>query len=245
MKRPPFRLLLPLSLLLMVALEASAAQGKVPTSARARQAEARVKPRLEVELAKANLAWGAPIFLRIFKESDELELWLQGADKQYQCFRTYEICAWSGKLGPKLKEGDRQAPEGIYHVTARQLNPTSSYHLSFNLGYPNAYDRHHQRTGSYLMVHGSCVSAGCFAMTDPGIEEIYTLAAAALSHGQESFPVHCFPFRMTNENLLRHRKSEWLNFWLNLREAYDAFETSHLPPKVVTHSGQYQIANQN
>lgn len=176
--------------------------------------------------------------MRIFKESEELEVWVQ-AGEVFKHFKTYEICNFSGHLGPKLKTGDHQSPEGFYTVAARQLNPHSRFHLSFNLGYPNAYDRAHQRTGDALMVHGNCVSIGCYAMTDNYIEEIYTLADAALRNGQSSFQVHAFPFRLTDTTLARHKTSQWFSFWQNLREGYDYFEKHKTPPKVTVNKKRY------
>ena len=147
----------------------------------------------------------------------------------------------SGELGPKLKEGDGQAPEGFYFVPPSHMNPKSRFHLSFNLGYPNAYDRANGRTGSALMVHGGQASVGCFAMTDPKVEEIYALAEAALRNGQRFFRVHSFPFRMTDGNLARHPASRWQPFWLNLKEGYDFFEDSGLPPDVVVGNMRYSF----
>lgn len=195
----------------------------------------RVAPRLSRDLAAKGLSLGNPAFIRIFKEENELELWLQPRPgSRYQLYAKWNVAARSGKLGPKLKEGDRQAPEGFYSVGRSQLNPNSDYHLSFNIGYPNEYDRSLNRTGSFIMVHGSNVSIGCFAMTDPVIEEVYLIVEAALNQGQEAVPVHVFPFRMTEERMTKTRedKSEWLDFWMNLREGYDAFEKDKHPPAV-------------
>jgi murein L,D-transpeptidase YafK len=194
----------------------------------------RVTPRppqsLNNILRERGLRRGQPVFIRIFKESSELELFMRG-EQGWTLAKTYPICRWSGALGPKLKEGDGQAPEGFYMVSRRALNPNSSYHLSFNLGFPNAFDRAHGRTGSFLMVHGDCVSIGCYAMTDAGIEEIYGLVDAALRGGQSELPVHVFPFRMTGENLLRHRASPHAAFWANLKEGHDWFEATRRPPE--------------
>ncbi|SVD61889.1 uncharacterized protein METZ01_LOCUS414743, partial [marine metagenome] len=163
---------------------------------RPEEAAKRVRPSMETALHAKGLRWGAPVFIRIFKEEKKLELWVDDG-KVFKHFKTWPICKYSGTLGPKLKEGDRQAPEGFYFVPRSRMNPRSRFHLSFNLGYPNAYDRAHKRTGSALMVHGNCVSIGCYAMTDAGIEEIYSLCDAALTNGQRFFRVHAFPFRMT------------------------------------------------
>jgi murein L,D-transpeptidase YafK len=182
-------------------------------------------------MSERGLRRGQPVFVRIFKESSELELHMRG-DAGWVLVKTYAICRWSGALGPKLREGDGQAPEGFYMVTRRALNPNSSYHLSFNLGFPNAFDRAHGRTGSFLMVHGHCVSIGCYAMTNAGIEEIYGLVDAALRSGQGELPVHVFPFRMTVENLMRNRASPHAAFWANLKEGHDWFEATRRPPQV-------------
>lgn len=195
-------------------------------------------PELKNRLKKQELELGAPIFIRIFKESEELEIWIEKSE-QFVLFRSYPICKYSGELGPKLKEGDRQSPEGFYFVTPIQMKEDSTYHLAFNLGYPNAFDRSHHRTGSYLMVHGNCVSIGCFAMTDKGIEEIYLLADAALKHGQPFFRVHIFPFRMTEKNMIRHKNSKWTAFWENLKEGYDHFEHYKKPPNVEVQNKRY------
>ncbi len=195
----------------------------------------------ESSLAERNLRKGQPVFIRIFKQSSELELWLANGGDWF-LFRTFPICAWSGDLGPKLKEGDRQAPEGFYRVTRQSLNPNSRFHLSFNLGFPNAYDRAHGRTGSFLMVHGSCLSVGCYAMTDPGIEVIYRLVEAALDAGQDQVPVHVFPFRMTDQALTAAAGHSWLPFWQELKPAYDFFESSGQVPSVEIAGKRYVVA---
>ncbi|MGQ4807674.1 hypothetical protein NKDENANG_01029 [Candidatus Entotheonellaceae bacterium PAL068K] len=215
-----------------------AGASQVPVSSRSRKAITRVRPLLNVALQAKGLQYGSPIYIRIFKESSELEVWMR-KDKQFRLFKTYAICTFSGELGPKLRKGDLQSPEGFYFVSPRRMNPYSRFHLSFNLGYPNAYDDWHQRTGSALMVHGSCVSIGCYAMTDAGIEEIFALAEAALRTGQPFFRVHVFPFRMTADNLRRHANSKWKAFWDNLKEGYDFFERDKRPPNVKVKAGRY------
>ena len=196
--------------------------------------------RIDGSLASKNLSFGNAIYIRIFKAEAELEVWLQHGER-YELFKTYPICAESGTLGPKEREGDAQSPEGFYSVTASKLNPMSNYHLAFDIGYPNTYDRSLGRTGSFIMVHGNCVSIGCFAMTDPAIEEIYLLAEAALAKGQRSFAVHVFPFRMTAENTRQHAGSKWAPFWTELKAGYDAFEAKHVPPDVDVRAGHYVI----
>jgi murein L,D-transpeptidase YafK len=220
-------------------LIASTLFAQVPSSKRSREAIARVRPQLQRELETKKLVYGSAIFIRIVKESNELELWIKKGDA-FERFKTYEICTYgSGVLGPKLKRGDGQAPEGFYSVPPSSLNPLSSFHLSFNLGYPNEYDRAHKRTGSALLVHGKCVSIGCYAMTDPLIEEIYALADAALRNGQHFFKVQVFPFRMTDDNMKKHSGSEWIEFWTNLKEGYDYFEKKYIPPRVTVRNRRY------
>lgn len=195
----------------------------------------------QVLLAKQGMRAESPLFVRIFKEESQLEIWKQKDDGRFYHFKTYPICAWSGALGPKVTVGDKQAPEGFYTISPGQLNPNSQFHLSFNLGYPNAYDKANGHTGDSLMVHGDCRSAGCFAMTDALIEEIYVLARESFQGGQSQFQVHAFPFRMTAENMNSHRDSKWIGFWRTLKEGYDAFEISRVPPKVAVCSRQYLV----
>lgn len=186
---------------------------------------------------------GAPILVRIFKLESQLEVWL-GKEQRYALFRIYPICMYSGQLGPKLREGDRQSPEGFYQVTIEDLDPASRFHLGFDIGYPNGYDLAHGRTGHGLMVHGDCVSRGCFAMTDPLIEEIYVLASVALANGQHAFQVQVFPFRMHEHRLRRYRETRWYPFWRNLQEGYNYFERHRLPPVVTVERRHYLFGNQ-
>lgn len=219
-----------------------------PPAERAAVALQQSHARLQEILQAKEVDFGAPVFLRAFKREAEMELWLQRragtADAEWVLLKRYPVCAWSGSLGPKLAEGDGQTPEGIYQVTAGQLNPGSRFHLSFNLGYPNAFDRAHGRTGSWLMVHGSCVSIGCYAMTDEGIEEIYSLVASALQAGQARVPVHLFPFRLEAPALAIERDSPWHDFWASqLAPIYRAFEESQVPPAVCVRDGRYQLCD--
>jgi murein L,D-transpeptidase YafK len=170
------------------------------------------------------------VVIRIFKESSELELWKRTASGGYKLFQTYEICAWSGELGPKVKEGDRQSPEGFYTITPGLMNKHSSYYLSFDTGYPNKFDRVHGRTGSNLMVHGDCSSRGCYSMTDESIAEIYSVIRESFKGGNASAQLQIFPFRMTASNLAKHADSQHMAFWQNIKEGYDRFEISKTPP---------------
>ncbi len=196
------------------------------------KAERPIPPRLLQKMKKLGMKPSSPILMRIYKTENKLEVWKQRNTGRFALLESYEICKWSGKLGPKFKEGDRQAPEGFYKVAVHQLNPKSDYHLSFNLGYPNTFDRAHGRTGSHLMVHGACSSAGCYSMNDEQVEEIYSLAREALKGGQKYFQVQAFPFRMTAKNLAKQVTSEHFEFWKSLKEGSDHFEITNHPPKV-------------
>lgn len=196
---------------------------------------------IEESLAQAQVKKGSPVFIRIIKNEKLLELYMSVGDNQFELVKSYPVCAMSGSLGPKTKQGDHQAPEGFYVVSSNGLNPNSRFHLSFNLGYPNAYDRANGYTGDYLMVHGNCVSAGCFAMTDAGIEEIYSIVKAALDEGQPFFRVHIFPFRMTDANMTKAKGHHWESFWQMLKPAYDFFELNKRPPEVNVKNGRYVI----
>jgi murein L,D-transpeptidase YafK len=200
-----------------------------------------VRRTLPQRLAAAGAAQGQPVFIRIFKEDAKLELWMK-AGGRWGLFQSYDICRFSGKLGPKLATGDRQAPEGFYRVGLGQLNPASRHHLSFNLGFPNAYDRAQGRTGSYLMVHGGCSSIGCYAVTDAGVDDIYRLVEAALRGGQGAVEVHIFPFRMTAANMARHGGSRWAGFWRDLKTGYDHFEAKRQVPEISVAKGRYRLA---
>ena len=197
--------------------------------------------KFDERLQAKGLQLGAPIFIRIFKLESELELWIE-KDGRFQHFATYPICLWSGRLGPKFREGDRQSPEGFYSVTKEQLNPNSRWHRSFNLGFPNEFDRAHGRTGTFLMVHGGCLSIGCYAMTDAVVDEIWRLVTAALDKGQGAFQVHSFPFRLTERNLEMRRGYPWAAFWTDLKKGYDAFERTKVPPTVSVCDGRYVVA---
>lgn len=200
--------------------------------------------RIEQMLESKSMEFGAPMFIRIFKRSSELEVWIKKGGGRFELFKTYIICRYSGDLGPKLRQGDKQAPEGFYAVRYDRMNPWSKNHLSFNLGYPNAYDRAHDRSGSALMVHGGCRSIGCYAVTDYYMDEIYTLADAALAKGQTEIPVHVFPFRLTSTNLALYRSSPWYEFWVNLKQGYDLFEKYRLPPMVEVIDQRYVFRHQ-
>ena len=180
-----------------------------------------------------------PILIRAFKKEAELEIWKMRADGEYVHFKTYPMCRWSGQLGPKRREGDRQVPEGFYTITQGQLNPNSAYYLSFNVGYPNAFDKAHGYTGGAIMVHGDCSSAGCFSMTDEQIAEIYSITREAFGGGQRAIQMQSLPFRMNAENLAKHRFDPNIRFWRQLKEGVDQFEVTKRETKVAICDKRY------
>ena len=190
-------------------------------------------------MSEKGMSKDQPIIIRSFKKESELEVWKRRANGQYALLKTYPMCRWSGQLGPKVREGDRMAPEGFYAISPAQMNPNSSYYVSFNMGYPNAYDRAHGRTGAHLMVHGACSSAGCYSMTDDQIGEIYALVREAQNGGRKAVQMQAFPFRMTPENLAKHRLDPNIAFWKNLKEGSDYFEVAKDEPQVSVVGGRY------
>jgi murein L,D-transpeptidase YafK len=221
-----------LALTAIAATMALAACDRGPTPGASERHLQPVSEQMLAELEGKRMSKGSPILLRVFKEESELEVWKQDDSGRFALLRTYPICRWSGGLGPKIKEGDRQAPEGFYPLGPGQMNPNSSNYLAINTGFPNAYDRANGRTGAFLMIHGDCASVGCYAMTDEQIAEIYALAREAFFAGQKSVQLQAFPFRMTPLNMARHRDSPHMAFWRMLKQGYDRFEVTHLEPKV-------------
>ncbi len=195
---------------------------------------------LKESLENIDAKVGDDIFIRIFKKEKELELWVKSDDKFKLC-KIYPICAYSGELGPKLKQGDKQSPEGFYTVTKKQLKPNSRYHLALNIGFPNQFDKHNGRTGTYLMIHGKCSSTGCYAMGNNQIEEIYKMANASLLTNNDSFDVHIFPFKMTVQNISIYKNSQWHKFWVNLKLGYDIFDRYGVVPIVKSPEDYYRF----
>jgi murein L,D-transpeptidase YafK len=191
-----------------------------------------VPPNLLAEMVSKNMDLQSPILVRLFKQEAELEVWKQDRAGRFAILKTYPICRWSGDLGPKVREGDRQAPEGFYSISPAQMNPQSAYYLSFNTGFPNAYDRALGRSGSPLMVHGDCSSRGCYAMTDEQIAEIYALGRESFFGGQRAFQFQAYPFKMTPVNMAKHRNNPNMPFWKMIKEGYDDFEVTRQEPKV-------------
>src|SRR5947209_13833715 len=193
-------------------------------------------------MAAKNTSPSAPVLIRTYKKEAELEVWKLAKDGRYVHIKTFPICRWSGQLGPKQTQGDRQAPEGFYPIARRQMNPNSHYYLSFDTGFPNAYDKAHGASGAYLMVHGTCSSAGCYAMTDKQIGEIYAIAREAFAGGQQAFQFQAFPFRMSAQNMAKYRAEKNIDFWRQLKEGSDRFEATGEEPVVSIVAGRYTFA---
>jgi len=190
-------------------------------------------------MAARDTTAAAPILIRAYKKEAELEIWKRARNGRFVFLKTFPICRWSGQLGPKMKQGDRQTPEGFYSVSPNQMNPNSAYYLSFDTGYPNAYDKARGATGSYVMVHGTCSSAGCYAMTDRGVGEIYALAREALKGGQPAFQFQAYPFHMTAQNMAIYRSDPNIAFWRQLKEGSDRFEATGEEPIVTVSARRY------
>ncbi len=222
-----FRRILALVAVVALGVALAGCGGLKPGNARANQP---LKTATVEKLKALGSSPGEAMLIRIFKESSELEVWKRTASGAFKHFKTYEICAWSGELGPKVREGDRQAPEGFYTITPALMNPNSNYYLAFNTGFPNKFDRAWGRTGSNLMIHGDCSSRGCYSMTDESIAEIYALVRESFAGGNSSVQLQIFPFRMTPQNMARHASSPHFAFWENIKEGYDRFELAKRPP---------------
>ena len=213
---------------------------------RYRAAEPRAEPALRAAFTAADAPYPPKaILLRALKRERTLELWAAREDGAYVRVKAYPVCAASGDLGPKSRQGDEQVPEGFYSVD--RFNPSSNFHLSLGIDYPNAADRKRsaaRNLGGDIFIHGSCVSIGCLSIRDGPIEEVYVAAVAARNRGQRSIPVHVFPARLDVEGLERVL-SETTDparraFWTNLSVCYQWFERTKVPPNVhVSPEGEY------
>jgi hypothetical protein len=216
--------------------------GKVPTTPRTSIITKDVGKRLQGDLAALALQLGDPVYLRVFKEESELELWMKTQhEPHYVLFKVFRLTHCAGEPGPKLREGDGQAPEGFYFASSGSMLPETRHHLGIDLGFPNAYDTECGYTGSDLMIHGGVNAAGAFALSPQDMEEVYTVAEAGLAGGQKLLRINVFPFRMTDKRMDQAWKGNpaCLEFWMNLKEGYDFFENVRLPPVVEVESGRY------
>ena len=213
----------------------------IPDSKRAADIRIKIWPKLQQELRDKGFGDDQPVYIRIIKETNSLQLWILSGE-QYKLFNTYDICSYSGGMGTKTRDGDNKSPEGYYTIKPVQLNPESIYHLSINIGYPNAFEKQLRYTGNEIMIHGNCVSIGCYAMTDPGIEEIYTMVYEAFLHGQKSIELSILPFKMDDTHMKTYATSPNMPFWKKLKKGYDLFEKTHVPPVVSVVNKSYLFA---
>ena len=200
----------------------------------------------EIDLAKEfsekGLKLGSPVFLRVYKQTSEMELWVQQGPR-YELFKIYKICRWSGGLGPKFYEGDRQSPEGLYRITTSDLIVNQRWDRAMNINYPNNFDQVNGRGGSSILIHGGCGSIGCFAIQNQNVEEVYGAVRAALRNSQAYVPVLTLPFRYS---ALAPEKEDTLHmseFWSDLRRADLLFERDKLPPIAWICDGRYYFAD--
>ncbi|MGZ3832734.1 MAG: L,D-transpeptidase family protein [Mucilaginibacter sp.] len=223
---------------LMLLLLLTNAIPELPDSKRAADIRAKVWPELQKQMKMMGFRDDQPIYIRIIKETGILEVWILSG-KQFKLFKSYLVCYYSGGLGTKTRNGDNKSPEGFYTLKPGQLNPVSNYHLAINVGYPNLLEQQKGYTGNAVMIHGYCASIGCYAMTDPIIEEIYTMVYEAFLHGQQSIELNIFPFKMDAEHMKTYAGSPNLPFWKNLKTGYDMFENRHVPAVVSVSNRNY------
>lgn len=227
-----------LFLILLLSFCVIAKPVELPDSKRASDARTANWPKLQKDLSEQKFDSKYRIYIRIIKQLDLLEVWAKKGNT-YQIFKRYNVCYYSGGLGTKVTNGDKKSPEGFYTVGPKQLNPVSNYHLALNIGYPNKLEKLKGYTGDAIMIHGNCASIGCYAMTDPVIEEVYTMAYKAFEAGQTNINVDIFPFRMTDAHMKEFEKSPYMPFWKTLKPGYDLFEKNHIPPVAGIKNKQY------
>jgi murein L,D-transpeptidase YafK len=231
------KLFITLFLLFVIGTKPSA----LPDSKRASDVRNVIWPGLQKELNDKSFDKNYRVYLRIIKQNELFEIWLKKGPR-YELFKRYNICYYSGGLGTKTRSGDNKSPEGFYSITPKQLNPVSNYHLAVNIGYPNKLETLKGYTGNAIMIHGSCASIGCYAMTNPGIEEIYTLIYKAFESGQTEISLAIFPFRMDKDHLKEATTSPYYNLWKNMQPGYEIFEKNHVPPVVGVDQQRYTFA---
>ncbi len=197
---------------------------------------------LAAEFAAKGLKLGSPVFIRIYKQNSKMELWVQQGAR-YVLFKTYGICRWAGGLGPKMYEGDRQSPEGLYHISSEDLIVNPRWHRAMNINYPNQFDVVNGRGGSGILIHGKCGSVGCFAIQDANVEEVYDAVRAALHNGQSNIPVLALPFRFAKYAPTVEDTMNMNDFWSDLRRADLLFDRDRLPPVAYVCDGRYFFAD--
>lgn len=217
---------------------------------RVREAYADKEELVKELLAKNSIETGElRIYLRAFKTEKKIELWAKNAsDNAYKLIKVYNICRTSGGLGPKRVQGDRQIPEGFYHIS--KFNPHSNFYLSLGINYPNKSDRilaDKQKPGGDIFIHGACVTIGCLPITDDMIKEVYVFCVEAKDNGQQNIPVTIFPAKMTDNKhdalISRYNTdNDKLGLWKDLKDGYDIFnETKSLPEIGFLDNGRHRV----
>ncbi len=189
------------------------------------------------------------IYLRAFKYEKKLELWAKNKDeKKFKLLKTYNICNTSGKLGPKRQQGDRQIPEGFYHID--RFNPSSNFYLSLGLNYPNKSDRilgNKGKLGGDIFIHGACVTIGCIPITNEWIKELYIFCVEAKNSGQNNIPVTIFPAKLSDNNFQKLKEkykdeSDKIELWSELKTAYHYFNGNRQLPDInFLNNGRHRI----
>ena len=189
------------------------------------------------------------VHIRSFKYEKQLEVWCRNkGENKYILVKTIAICASSGNLGPKRKEGDLQVPEGFYEVA--WFNPMSDYHLGLKINYPNKSDliKANGRPGGDIMIHGNCVTIGCIPLQNDPIEELYVLCVESKNR-KNTIGVSIYPCRLNKQNFESLNKQyandqEKIKFWAGLKSAYQFFEDNKYMPKItVAKNGDYTVEN--
>lgn len=196
---------------------------------------------LRQKIAKLGIDKYAPVLIRIFKKENKLEIWKLSRAANYIKVASYNICAWSGKLGPKFMEYDRQAPEGFYSLTTNHMNAYSHYYLAFDIGFPNEVDKANGRSGHHLMIHGACSSSGCYAMSDKSMAQIYALVRDGFLGGQSKVQIQALPFALNAANMALYAHDKNFTFWQNLKIGYDIFNITHQPVDYSAQKGAYKF----
>jgi murein L,D-transpeptidase YafK len=199
-------------------------------------------------VAEKGFSLGAPMYIRILKKEKQLEVWMQKtAGARYEKFKSYDIrYLHNDKLGPKIKQGDHTTPEGVYPILPQNVTTGTAYHMAIDFGYPNQFDRSHGRSGSLVRIHGIADgSAGCPVMTDGDIEEIYTIANAALKAGHTNGAIYVFPFEMSTSNMLAHAGHPSMKWWKNELLPIAMALEKHMPLNISMDKKRYTVLEGN
>jgi len=220
-------------------------------SKKEQQAFNKREKQLKNQFAEAKLAWPAKqMYIRSFKHEGQLEIWLRHAPTEpFVLFKSYQVCALSGKLGPKRKEGDLQVPEGLYYIN--EFISNSDYHFSLGINYPNQSDlffADQQAPGGEIYIHGKCATVGCIPILNNPIEELYVLASIIHQQGQDYIPVHIFPIKFSNDYAIKQLQNHTMfnphyqALSEQLKQVFNFFEQyKQLPIVGIDQNGAYKL----